>query len=333
MKALVTGGGGFLGGAICAMLRAQGAQVKSLARGNYPELDAKGVECVRGSINDKKSALAACAGCDTVFHVAAKVGMWGSYEDFKRINADGTKTMLEAARESGVKKFIHTSTPSVVFPGGDVEGWREDAPYPARFDSHYAKTKALAEQLVLQANSPDLATVALRPHLVWGPGKDQLVSTIIAQGKAGKLRRIGNFNKLIDTTYIDDAARAHLCAAGKLAPGAACAGKAYFISQDDPRPNWDIINMILKAAGLPPVTKTVNHAAAYAAACAMEAAWGVLRIKSQPRLTRFVVQQLTSAHWFNISAARRDLGYAPSVTIEQGMEKLAEWFKNNKEIK
>ncbi|HOI41751.1 MAG TPA: hypothetical protein PK523_02305, partial [Elusimicrobiales bacterium] len=165
-------------------------------------------------------------------------------------------------------------------------------------------------------------------HLVWGPGRDHMVSTIIARGRAGKLRRIGAFNKLIDTTYIDDAAAAHLLAAERLAPGAACAGKAYFISQGDPRPNWDIVNMILAAAGAPPVTKRIPYPAALAAAAVLETAYRMTGSASEPPLTRFVVRQLTTAHWFDISAARRDLGYSPSVTIEEGMNRLSSWLRS-----
>lgn len=328
MKALVTGGGGFLGGAIVRLLLSKGAQVRSLSRGEYPELKALGVECARGSVADPGAAAAACAGCDTVFHAAAKVGMWGRYEDFYRDNVSGTENLLAAARAAGVKKFVFTSTPSVVYPGGggDVEGWNESAPYPAASDSHYAATKALAEKAVLAGNSPSFSTAALRPHLVWGPGRDHMIATIIARGRAGRLRRIGSFNKLIDTTYIDDAANAHWLAAERLAPGAPCAGKAYFISQGDPRPNWDVVNMILAAAGLPPVTGSVPYPAARAAAAALEAAWRLARAESEPPLTRFVLQQLTTAHWFDISAARRDLGYAPSVNIEEGMRRLGAWL-------
>ncbi|HNW44329.1 MAG TPA: NAD-dependent epimerase/dehydratase family protein, partial [Elusimicrobiales bacterium] len=245
MKALVTGGGGFLGGALTGLLLSKGVSVRSLARGEYPRLTELGVECLRGDINDPAAAALACRNCDTVFHVAAKVGMWGSYQDFYDTNVAGTANLLTAAKAAGVKRFIFTSSPSVVFAGGDVEGWDETAPYAARFDSHYAATKALAERLVLALNSPQFSTIALRPHLVWGPGRDHLISRIVSQGRAGKLRRIGAYNKLIDTTYIDDAVMAHWLAAEKLSPGAACAGKAYFISQGEPRPNWDIINMIL----------------------------------------------------------------------------------------
>lgn len=327
MKALVTGGGGFLGGAIVKLLLARGVAVRSLSRGEYPRLAAAGAECVKGDVADPEAAAKACRGCGAVFHAAAKTDMWGRYRDFYETNVNGTSNLLAAAKAAGVSRFIFTSTPSVVFAGGDAEGWDETAPYPAKFDSYYAETKARAERLVLAANSPEFSTIALRPHLVWGPGHDHLVARITARGKAGKLRRIGGFNKLIDTTYIDDAARAHWLAAEKLSQAAPCAGKAYFISQGDPRPNWDIIGMILAAAGTGPVTKTVPYGVAYAAAVSMEVVWRLGRFTNEPPLTRFILQQLTTAHWFDISAARRDLGYAPGVTIEQGMKNLRDWFQ------
>ncbi len=330
MKALVTGGGGFLGGALVRLLLAKGAEVRVLARGSYPELKALGVDCVRGSVADEDAAARACLGRDTIFHAAAKVGMWGRYEDFYNANVLGTANLLAAAKAAGAARFVFTSTPSVVYPagGGDVNGWDESAPYPKKSDSYYAETKARAERLVLKANSTRFSTVSLRPHLVWGPGRDHMIATIIARGRAGRLKRIGGFNKLIDVTYIDDAANAHWLAAQKLCPGAACAGKAYFISQGDPRPNWDVVNLILAAAGVPPVVKTLPYPAARAAAAVMEAAWRLARIKTEPPLTTFVLQQLTTAHWFNISAARRDLGYAPEVTIEEGLRRLAAWLKS-----
>lgn len=330
MKALVTGGGGFLGGAVARLLLARGAAVRSFSRGAYPELERLGVECVRGDLADKAAASAACRGCDTVFHIAAKVGMWGKYEDFHRANVDGTAALLDGARAAGAARFVFTSSPSVVFNGGDVEGWNETAPYPKRFDSHYSETKARAEELVLKANAPGFATVSLRPHLIWGPGPNHIVSNIVESGRAKKLRRIGAYNKLVDSTFIDDAANAHWCAAQRLAPGAPCAGKAYFISQGDPRPNWDIIDMILAAAGAEPVSGRLSYTTAYAAALAMEAAWRLASFSDEPPLNLFVMKQLTTAHWFDISAARRDLGYAPSVTIEQGMQKLRDWFRSGK---
>lgn len=327
MKALVTGGGGFLGKAIVKLLLSKGWTVRSYSRGSYPELKKAGVDCLRGDLSDAAALARACQGVDIIFHAAAKAGIWGPYREFYDTNVTGTANLLEAARAAGVKKFVFTSSPSVIFPGGDVEGWDEKAPYPASFDSAYAETKALAEQQVLAANAGNFATVSLRPHLIWGPGHDQLVSTLVTHAKSVSLKRIGDFNKLIDTTYIDNAALAHLCAAEKLTPGAPCAGRAYFISQGDPRPNWDIINLILGAAGTGPVTKKIPYHLARASAAVMETAWKLARRKTEPPLTSFVLQQLTSAHWFDISAARRDLGYKPEVTIEQGIQKLREWFK------
>ena len=328
MKALVTGGGGFLGGAIVRLLLANGAKVRNFSRGAYPELERLGVECLKGDLADEAAAAAACAGCDIVFHAAAKVDMFGGRDAFYRTNVAGTAALLKGARAAGIRRFVFTGSPSVVFNGSDVEGWGESAPYPKRFDSPYSETKALAEQLVLKANGPGFAAVSLRPHLIWGPGRNHIVSNIVDSGRANKLFRIGDHNKLVDTTYIDDAANAHWLAAQRLKPGAPCAGKAYFISQGDPRPNWDIVNMILAAAGLPPVTKSLSYPAAYAAALALEASWRLARFGDEPPVTRFVLKQLTTAHWFDISAARRDLGYAPSVTVEQGMERLRAWLRD-----
>ena len=332
MKALVTGGGGFLGKAIVKLLLSKGWTVRSFSRGSYPELEAAGVECQRGDLTDPAALARACQGMDIVFHAAAKAGIWGPYREFYDTNVTGTANLLAAAKAAGVARFVFTSSPSVIFPGGDVEGWDEKAPYPSSFDSAYAETKAMAEQMVLAANSPVFATVSLRPHLIWGPGHDQLVSTLVTHAKGVSLKRIGDFNKLIDTTYIDNAALAHLCAAEKLAPGSPCAGRAYFISQGDPRPNWDIINMILGAAGTGPVTKKMPYALARASAAVLETAWRLARRKTEPPLTSFVLQQLTSAHWFDITAARRDLGYKPEVTIEQGIRKLSDWFTKEKNL-
>lgn len=321
-RALVTGGGGFLGRAIARRLLAGGWAVRSFSRGRYPDLDALGVEAVQGDLSDAAAVERACRGCDVLFHVAAKVGLWGLYEDYRRDNVDGTANVLRACRAQKVGRLVFTGSPSVVFDGRDVEGWNESARYPAKFDSYYSQTKAAAERMVLEANGPVLATVSLRPHLVWGPGKNHIVDRILAQGRAGALRRIGAFNKRVDTTYIDDAAEAHWLAARQLAPGAAVAGKAYFISSGDPRPLWEIVDGILAAAGCPGVRRRVPLGLARAAAGVSEAVYRALGIQNEPRLTRFLVAQLTTAHWFDIAAARRDLGYEPRVTIEEGLRRL-----------
>lgn len=322
MKALVTGGGGFVGGAVARRLLAEGLQVRSLARGRYERLERLGVECLQGDLADPAAAARACDGCDAVFHTAGKVGLWGRYEEFYAANVRGTRNLLDACRGDRARRFIFTGSPSVVFDGRDVEGWDESAPYPARFDSFYSRTKAAAEDMVLTANGPELATISLRPHLVWGPGDRHIAPRLIAQARAGKLRRIAGINKKVDTTYIDDAVEAHWLAFKRLESGAAAGGKAYFISQGDPRPLWDIIDGILAAAGLPPATGSIPLPAAKAAAAAFEGVYRLFSLEREPRLTRFLVTQLTTAHWFDIGAARRDLGYRPKVSIEEGLARL-----------
>ncbi len=331
MKALVTGAGGFLGGAVAGLLLDRGHQVRGFSRGDYPALRARGASFERGDIADAEAVQRAAAGCDIVFHCAAKAGVWGPYEEYRRANIEGTRNVLAACRALGIRKLVYTSSPSVVFDGRDAEGIDESAPYPKYFDSHYSATKAVAEEMVLAADDRELSVVALRPHLLWGPGDTQITPRIIAKARAGVLRRIETGRKLVDTTYISDAAEAHLLAAERLAPGAPPAGKAYFISSGDPRPIWEVIDLILGAAGLPPVQKTISPRAALAGAAVLEAVHRILRLPGEPRLTRFMVLQLSTAHWFNIAAAKRDLGYEPKVKVEEGMERLKEWFIRERE--
>lgn len=327
MNALVTGGGGFLGGSIVRRLRARGDAVRSLSRGRYPDLDALGVTQHQGDVADAAAVDDAAAGCDIVFHVAAKAGVGGRYSEYHRANVTGTENVLAACRRQGVRRLVYTSSPSVVFDGRDLEGVDESAPYPAHYDAPYPRTKALAEQRVLRANGPDLATVSLRPHLIWGPADNHLIPRIISRARAGRLRRIGRASKLIDSTYIDNAADAHLLAADRLAPGSPVAGKAYFLSQGEPVPLWDLVNRILAAAGLPPVTRSVPYAAAYAAGCVMEVAYALFCPRREPPMTRFLARELSTAHWFDLSAARHDLGYAPGVPLDEGLRRLAKSFE------
>lgn len=328
MKALVTGGGGFLGGAIVRQLVARGDSVRSLARGDYPALRTLGVETIRGDVADIGSVTKAVEGCDVVFHAAAKTGVWGPYREYHAANVVGTRNVVAACRAAGVGRLVYTSSPSVVFNGRDMEGVDESVPYATHFETAYPATKAEAERLVLSANGPDLAVTALRPHLIWGPGDTSLVPRIIARAKAGRLRKIGRAPTLVDSTYIDDAATAHLLAADRLSPGAAVAGRAYFISQGEPMPVWDLINRILAAAHLPPVTRAVPYPVAYRLAGPTEFVYRVLRIATEPPMTRFVVRELATSHWFDLSAARRDLGYSPQVTIEEGLGRLEVWLRS-----
>ncbi len=327
MTILVTGGGGFLGFAIVRLLLANGEQVRTLNRSAYPALDALPVEQVRGDLRDADVVDAAVAGCDTVFHVAAKAGYWGSLAEYSAINVGGTENVLRACRRHGVKKLIYTSSPSVIHHGGDVEGVDESVPYPKHYGSPYPATKAQAERPILAADDKDLSTVALRPHLIWGPGDNHLVPRVVARARAGRLRQVGSKPCLIDTIYIDDAAQAHLDAWRRLETGSACAGRVYFISQGDPRPSWDIINGMVVAAGLPPVNKRIPFWLAFAVGTLLETFYSIARLSGEPVMTRFLARQLSTAHWYDISAARRDLGFAPSLSIEEGFERLGEHLR------
>lgn len=327
MKALVTGGGGFLGGVIVRMLRERGDQVRSFSRGEHSTLLEIGVEQFQGDLADRSAVLKAAEGCDTVFHVAAKAGIWGSYTDFYSANVTGTENVIAACHTHGIRTLVHTSSPSVVFNGSDVEGGDESLPYPSSYEANYPKTKALAEQMILAAASPELATVALRPHLIWGPGDNHLVPRIVAKGRAGKLRQIGTRTCLVDTVYVDNAARAHLQAADRLTPQSPISGKAYFISNGQPLPLWEMVNRILAAADVPPVTGSIPPGLAYVVGCICEGLWGTLRLAGEPPMTRFVAHELATAHWFSIEAARRDFAYQPEISIEEGLLRLRHWFQ------
>ena len=326
MKALVTGGGGFLGKAIVKLLKERGDEVRSFSRNPHPALTAMGVEHCRGELADAGAVKRAAEGCDIVFHVAAKAGVWGPYEAFYRANVLGTKHVIDACRLHGIKRLVHTSSPSVVFDGSDMEGVDESVPYPDHFEAFYPQTKAEAEQLVLQANDQTLATVALRPHLIWGPEDNHLVPRILERGAKGALRKLGSRECLVDTVYVDNAALAHLQAADHLDVGSVVAGKAYFLSQGEPLPIWDVVNRILDAGGLPPVTRTLSPSLAYTIGTILEKVYGLLKLKGEPRMTRFVAKELSTSHWFDLSAAKNDFGYQPEVTFDEGIERLREWL-------
>lgn len=322
MKALVTGGAGFLGSAIVRRLLARGDRALSFSRSAHPEIEALGAETLRGDVADPDAVRRAVVDCDVVFHVAAKVGGWGPRVEYWRTNVTGTAHLIEACRRAGVRKFVYTSTPSVVHTGGDIEGGDESLPYATHFEAAYPETKAAAERLVLAANAPTLSTVALRPHLIWGPRDNQLVPRLLERARAGRLRLVGNARKLVDATYIDNAADAHVLAADRLAPDAACAGRAYFIAQGEPVPAAELINGVLAAAGLPPETRRIPAAFAWWAGALAEAAFWLMRREDEPPLTRFAARQLATAHWYDLSASRRDLGYAPRVSTADGLERL-----------
>ena len=327
MKVLVTGGTGFIGRRLVERLVERGDNVHVLARGESGTDLPAGAELHRGDVADMSSVGSAARVCEVVFHVAAKAGISGPYEAYRRANVEGTRNVLDACRRHGNPRLVFTSTPSVVFDGTSMEGADESAPYPDHFEASYPETKAEAERLVLAANGPELATVALRPHLVWGPGDRHLVPRILARARAGKLALVGDGSNRVDSTFVDNAVDAHLLAAEKAAPGSPAAGRAYFISNGEPLAMRDLLARILAAAGLPPVTRRVSPAFAVAAGIVLEKAHAWLGLDGEPRMTRFVARELSTAHWFDLTAAKRDLGYEPRVSIDEGMRRLAEWLR------
>ncbi|MDJ0766135.1 MAG: NAD-dependent epimerase/dehydratase family protein [Myxococcota bacterium] len=328
MNALVTGGGGFLGEAIVRQLVARGETVCSFSRNTYPALRSLGVEQRTGDLVDADAVNKAVADCDTVFHVGAKAGAWGSYSDYFQANVVGTQNVIHACRKNKITRLIYTSSPSVVFNGLDMKGVDESVPYASHFEAPYPETKAIAEKAVREANSPELATVALRPHLIFGPGDPHIEPRIVAKAKAGKLRLIGNGENKIDIVYVDNAAKAHLLAADKLEPGSAIAGKVYFISNGDPRSIKEIFDMIMEIHGLPPVSRRVPPGLAGFGGWVFEKTYNVLGIKQEPLVTRFLAKELSTSHWFDISAARKDLGYTPEVSIEEGFNRISKAMRS-----
>jgi nucleoside-diphosphate-sugar epimerase len=264
--------------------------------------------------------------------------MWGSHDAYYRANVVGTRNVIAGCRAASVPVLVHTSSPSIVHAGGDQEGIDESAPIPPRHASHYSATKAIAEREVLAAHGSALAgggtlcTVALRPHLVWGPGDTNLAPRMLDRARRGRLVLVGGGHKKIDATHIDSAVHAHVLAWERLAtdgPRAACAGKPYFIAQGEPTPSRDLILGIVRAHGVEVRPRSVPRPVAEALGSAIELVWRALGREDDPPLTRFVAEQLGTAHWYSLAAAERDLGYRAPVSTAVGLEKLAAWVKAN----
>lgn len=321
-KVFVTGAGGFLGKAICKRLIAAGIKVTGFARSAYPELVRLGVDMYQGDICDYDNLLEAMKGCDLVFHVASKAGVWGSEDSYFMPNVNGAANVIRACKKLKIKKLVYTSTPSVTFKGEDENGINESAPYAVKFLNFYAQSKACAEKMILAANGEKVKTVALRPHLIWGPGDPHLVPRVLARAKAGKLKLVGKEDKLVDSIFIDNAAYGHLLAGLDLCQAANSAGKAYFLSNDEPITMAAMLNSILASANMAPISKRVPATLAFYVGYFLELTYGLLRLRSEPVMTRFVAKQLSTSHYFDISAAKKDLGYQPQVSIAEGMVKL-----------
>lgn len=329
MKVLVTGGGGFLGLALCRALQAQGYTVRSIQRRDSAALRELGVEQVLGDLANAEAVRAAVSGVDAIVHNAAMAGAWGPYQDYYRANVLGTRNVLQAARAAGVRKVVYTSTPSVTHRATHPVAGQSAAqvPYGEGLRAPYAATKKLAEIEALAANDASLAVTALRPRLIWGAGDNHLLPRLVERSRAGRLRLIGSGDNLIDSTYVTNAADAHVRALQALEPGSRNAGKAYFISNGEPRSMKDTVNALLDAAGEPPVSQHIPAAVAMAAAHVMQAAYRGLPLRGEPLLTPFVVEQMLTTHWYDMTPAREDFGYVPAVSFDQGIEQLRRSFR------
>jgi nucleoside-diphosphate-sugar epimerase len=323
LKILVTGGGGFLGSAVCRQLVAVGHSVSAFQRRPAPDLERIGVHVIQGDISDISQVGAAAAGTGAIVHTAGKAGIWGDPEDFRRVNVEGTAHVIDACREHGIPYLVHTSSPSVVHSGGDIGGGDESLPIAEHFNAHYPATKAEAEKLVIAANKDGLKTVALRPHLIWGPNDPHILPRLVAKARGGKLALPGP-DKIIDTVFVENAAQAHVQALQELTATARCAGKAYFVTNNEPMAQGEIIRRLLAALGVDVEIRAVPVGLAMAAGALCETAWKTLRLKSEPPVTRFSVEQLATAHWFDTSAAREDFGYQPRISIAEGLRILSE---------
>lgn len=325
MRILVTGGGGFLGThLIRELLKNPQYIVTNFSRHTYPHLEELGVPTMKGDIrNPEDVARAVSKGFDTIFHVAALAGVWGDYEDYFSINVTGTKNLIDAAKRFGVTRFVHTSSPSAILGKGGHMGVGEEIPYPEEHLNPYGETKQKAEEIVLGANdSKTFLTVALRPHLIWGPGDPHIFPRIIQKARQGKLKIVGDGENLVDIIYVENAARAHVQAMEHLKPNSPLCGQAYFLGEERPVKIWEFVNTVLGLAKAEPPVKRVSFETAFRAGKFFEFLWKLLGIKRpDPPMTRFVAMNLGTHHYFSHEKAKRDFGFSPEISIEEGLRR------------
>jgi 2-alkyl-3-oxoalkanoate reductase len=325
VRVLVTGGSGLLGRTMIAKLAGRGHEVVALQRTRSPELTC---EQVLADVRDVRAVAAAVAGCDAVIHGAARVGVVGSREEFRRVNVGGTKSVVAACRESGVPRLVVVSSPSVGYESVPTVGAGAERPITARRDrSWYSESKAEAELVALSANDAALAVTAIRPHAIWGPGDTQLIGRIVERARAGRLFVVAGGRALIDTTYVDNAADALVVAAEQLSPGGELAGSAFVVSNCEPLPVRVLLELICTAAGAPPPRRDLPIWLARGIAGVAERVGARFRPDAEPPATRFLVDQLALAHWFDPRPFRRATGWRPTVSIAEGMRRLAASYR------
>jgi nucleoside-diphosphate-sugar epimerase len=317
VRVLVTGASGLLGGAVARELAARGHEVRAFQR---RPAGLPGIVDQPGSVTDGDAVKRAVRAVDAVVHLAAKVSLAGDPALFSAINVEGTRRLIAEAAHAGVRRFVHISSPSVAHAGRSIAGDDARPADPDRARGHYARTKAIAERLALAADSPGFAVVAVRPHLVWGPGDTQLVARITQRAAAGRLPLLGSGAALIDTTYIDNAATAIAAALDRAED---VHGQAYVVTNGEPRPVAEMLAGICRAAGVRPPSRRVPAGLARTAGAAVEALWRVRAGADEPPMTRFLAEQLSTSHWFDQRRTRADLRWTPSVSIDEGLRRLA----------
>jgi nucleoside-diphosphate-sugar epimerase len=316
-----------LGRYIVEQLLEQGHQVVSFSRRCYPELEEIGAASVQGDLQDADAVTQACIGQDAVFHVAAQAGFWGTWDSFYGPNVVGTQNVIAACRANGIRKLVFTSSPSVIFDNLPHSGVDESYPYPAKYESFYPHTKAIAEQMVIAANGTDLATCSLRPHLIIGPRDNHLLPRVIAVAKAGKLPQVGDGSNKVDLTFIQDAARAHLLAADALNPDSPVAGSVYFISQDEPVKLWTWLGDLFANLGIGPVKRRLPLSLTRTAGATLEFVYRTFKLKGEPRLTRFLASELALDHYYDISNAKHDFGYRPQIDMAEATRRTISYLR------
>jgi len=327
MKTLVTGGGGFLGRYIAEQLLERGDSVVIFSRREYPELVDMGANSIAGNLQEYEGIRNACENIDVLFHVAALAGMWGPWQDFYKTNVLGTANVIQACIDQKVEKLIYTSSPSVIFSNEPQEYIDESVPYPKKYESFYAKSKAMGEKLVIEANSRNLLTCSLRPHLIFGPRDPHLLVTIAKRALKGTLPQIGEGNNKVDFSYVVDAARAHLLAADSLKQGSKLAGSVYFISQDEPVELWPWLNDIFSKLNIPPVRKKYSLRMARTLGTFLEILHRLLPFLGEPRITRFLASELAMSHYYDITRAKNDFGYHPLYDMETAVSNTLEYLR------
>lgn len=325
-RVLVTGASGMLGVAVARLLRDRGWTVRLMQRSPAPLAQEDGFEQVLGSVSDPEAVEKAMQRVDDVVHLAAKVSFAGEWDEFVRTNITGTRVILESARMAGAENVVFVSSPSVAHTGDSIQGDGAEPADPRNARGNYARSKAAAELLALEADSPKFRVTAIRPHIVWGPGDTQLVERIVDRAARGRLPILDDGAALIDTTYIDNAAEAIVRGLERIEVSH---GEAFVVSNDQPRPVGEIIAMMCKSAAVAPPTRKIPSGAAKFAGKVIEKVWAIKPGQDEPPMTEFLAEQLSTAHWFDQKRTQEVLGWAPSVSIEDGMARMKSHYTQN----